>query len=328
MTVSARRLSTALFAVVLTASQTISAPSAAQDVDVSARDAGKHFQRGVALYGEADYRGALVEFKRAYAQSPNVAVLYNVGETEFQLQDYASALTTFRRYLAEAASTETHHAEVENNVEVLRSRVGHMSITTVPPGADITIDDQLVGKTPLDEAVLVSIGHRKVTASMPGRQPVVRFMDVAAEDNVAVTLPFAVAAAGLDEDGSHPAPREAGPSSHAGPTLRIVGWVATGVLVGGAVTFGLLAEKSGSDLKTARDTFPTTASTLNHDASLASTYAIVADSLTVAAIVVGGITLYSTLSSSSSSAGSPARGSWGTTRVMLGPASARLDMTF
>jgi tetratricopeptide (TPR) repeat protein len=325
--VFARCLSTALFAVALTAAQTISIPAAAQDMDASARDAGKHFQRGVALYGEADYRGALVEFKRAYAQSPNVAVLYNVGETEFQLQDYAAALTTFRRYLAEAPSTETHHAEVENNVEVLRSRVGHLSITTVPQGADITIDDQLVGKTPLDEALLVSIGHRKVTAAMAGRQPVVRFVDVAAEDNVAVTLAFAVAAGGLDDPSRGPL-REASPPSHAGPTLRAVGWIATGVLVGGAVTFGLLAEKASSDLKTARDRFPTTATTLNHDASLASTYAIVADSLTIAAIVVGGITLFSTLSSSSSSAGAPARGSWGTTRVMLGPASARLDMTF
>jgi tetratricopeptide (TPR) repeat protein len=322
--VLARRLSTAVFAVALTVT-TISIPAAAEDADLSTRDAGKHFQRGVALYGEADYRGALVEFRRAYAQSPNVAVLYNVGETEFQLQDYAAALTTFRRYLAEAPSNEAHHAEVENNVEVLRSRVGHMNITTVPPGADITVDDQPVGKTPLDEAVLVSIGHRKVTAAMAGRQPVVRFMDVAAEDNVAVTLPFAVAAGGLDDPSRL---TEASPPSHLGPTLRIVGWVATGLLAGGAVTFGVLAEKAGSDLKVARATFPTTAATLNHDASVASTNALVADSLAIAAIAIGGITLFSTIASSSSSASAPARGSWGTTRVMLGPASARFDMTF
>jgi tetratricopeptide (TPR) repeat protein len=330
MTVKARRLSRALVALALSATQAVSVAAAAQDADSSVRDAGKHFQRGVALYGEADYRAALVEFKRAYAQSPNVAVLYNVGETEFQLQDYAAALTTFRRYLAEAAPTEVHHAEVENNVEVLRSRVGHLNITTVPGGADITIDDQLIGKTPLDEAVLVSIGHRKVTASMAGRQPVVRYVDVAAEDNVAVTLPFAASAGAPGDEGTLRASltADSSPPSHLGPTLRIAGWVATGVLAGGALTFGLLAEKAGSDLKNARNTYPTTASTLNHDASVATTYSIVADSLTVAAIVVGGITLYSTFSSASSSSSPPARGASSGARVMLGPASARFDMTF
>ena len=327
MTFKARHLSRALVVLALSATQAVTIGAAAQDSDASARDAGKHFQRGVALYGEADYRAALVEFKRAYAQSPNVAVLYNVGETEFQLQDYAAALTTFRRYLAEAASSETHHAEVENNVEVLRSRVGHMNITTVPAGADVTVDDQLVGKTPLDE-VLVSIGHRKVIASLAGRQPVLRYVDVAAEDNVAVTLPFAAGGTVGDDGALRATPAgDPSPPSHAGPALRIAGWVATGVLAGGALTFGLLAEKAGSDLKTARNTYPTTASTLNHDASLASTFSIVADSLTIAAVVVGGITLYSTFSSASSSS-TPVRGSLGTTRVMLGPASARLDMTF
>jgi len=58
------------------------------------REAGKHFQRGVTLYNETDYRAALVEFRRAYDLAPNAAVLYNIGETEYQLRDYASALIT------------------------------------------------------------------------------------------------------------------------------------------------------------------------------------------------------------------------------------------
>ena len=94
------------------------------------REAARHFERGVALYGEADYRGALVEFKRTAALIPNPAVLYNIGETEYQLQEYASALTTFERYLKEAGPGDSHRAEVEGNVQALRVRVGHVIITT------------------------------------------------------------------------------------------------------------------------------------------------------------------------------------------------------
>jgi hypothetical protein len=88
----------------------------------------------------------------------------------------------------------------------------------------------------------------------------------------------------------------------------------------------VLANKEAADLKSARNVYPTSATELNHDANLTTTYSILADSLTAAAVVVGGITLFSTLSASSSNA--PTRGSSGDTRVMLGPASAHLRMTF
>jgi hypothetical protein len=321
----AGRLSKLLLLGAFTAAMAVSADATAQDADGSTHEAGKHFQRGVGLYGEADYRSALVEFKRAYALAPNAAVLYNVGETEFQLQDYAGALTTFRHYLAEASPGEPHRGEVENNVEVLRSRVGHISVTTVPSGADITVDEQPAGRTPLEESILVGIGHRKIVAAMPGRQPVTRYVDVAADDNASVTLPLGApegggAATGVAKDTTAP--------SKAGPTLRIVGWVSTGILAGGAVAFGLLAEKAGNDLRDARNTFPTTGATLTHDASVTTTYSILADSLSAAAIVLGGITLYSTLSASSSPSSSPVRGSTGGTRVVLGPGSARVEVKF
>jgi tetratricopeptide (TPR) repeat protein len=305
-------------------------PAWAQDADGVTRDAAKHFQRAVALYGEADYRAALVEFKRAYALVPNAAVLYNVGETEYQLQDYAGALTTFKRYLSEASPTEAHRSEVEGNVEVLRSRVGHLTIQTVPSGADVSIDDQPIGKTPLAEAALVSIGHRKVLATTAGRPPVSRYVDVAAEDNVTVTLTLPPPAETLASTATGPA-QTASPSVRAashdglGPTLRALGWIATGAFAAGAVTFGILATKESNDLKSARATFPTTAATLNHDASLTTAYAVVTDALGAAAIVVGGITLYSTLSASN--ANTPKRGA-GDIRVMLGPSSARLEGRF
>jgi hypothetical protein len=62
---------------------------------------------------------------------------------------------------------------------------------------------------------------------------------------------------------------------------------------------------------------------------MTTTYSIVADSLTAAAVLVGGITLYSTLSSSSSpSSKRGSRDGAPATRLSLGPGSAHFEMTF
>jgi hypothetical protein len=290
-------------------------------------DAGTHFRRGVELYGEAAYAGALVEFKRAYAIAPTSAALYNVGEAQFQLQDYAGALKTFRQFLREFGPAEGHRAEVERDVDVLRTRVGHVSIKTVPGGAEITIDDHGAGKTPLDEPVLVSVGHRKVVASMAGRAPVTSYVDVAAEDIVSVTLQLPPAEgpvpAAIPPLGSPPAGT---PTHSRDAMLRTIGFGAAGVLAAGAVTFGALAIDEAGALKNARAAFPAVPATISHDANLTLTYSILADSLGVAAIVVGGIALFGTLSSASRDG--PKRSSAPTTRVTLGPTSARLEMTF
>jgi hypothetical protein len=44
------------------------------------------------LAGASDYKGALVEFQRAYELSHNPRVLYNVGVTEKLLTHYARAV--------------------------------------------------------------------------------------------------------------------------------------------------------------------------------------------------------------------------------------------
>ncbi|HEY3815952.1 MAG TPA: PEGA domain-containing protein [Polyangiaceae bacterium] len=317
-------------AAILFGSALLASSTNARGDDASNRTAFKHFQRGVALYGEADYRAALVEFKRAYSVAPNPAVLYNVGETQYQLQDYAGALTTFEHFLAETAPGDGHRVEVESDLEILRARVGHMAVTTVPPGAEVSIDDQPMGKTPLDRNLLVSIGHRKVVASLAGRPSITRYVDVAADDTVSVTLQLPDAPepgpAATPKVDSMFHPTETSSPSHGASNLRWIGWTATAALAAGAVTAGLLGLSESRDLEAARASFPVSSQTLSHDGQLTTTYSIVADSLGAAALLVGGVTLFSSWLSSSSSA--PTRGSTGTTRIVLGPASARLQMTF
>jgi tetratricopeptide (TPR) repeat protein len=258
------------------------APAVAAPASSSVKEAGKHFQRGVTLYNEADYRAALVEFRRAYEIAPNAAVLYNLGQTYYQLQNYAQAMLTLERYLAESAGTAPHRADVEQTLETLRTRVGKIKITLNLPDCEITVDDELVGKTPLSEPVVVSIGRRKVTAIHAGRAPETRFIDVAAGDTVAVTLTLA------DPNAAQPA--AGGGSGITKRDLVTPGWIATGVLGAGALASGVYAYVASRGLDDARKTFPADAADLDSKATRVSRFALAADILGVAALVTGAIT--------------------------------------
>jgi hypothetical protein len=284
----------------------VAAPAAVADADspdgAPVKEAGKHFQRGVTLYDEADYRAALVEFRRAYEIAPNAAVLYNIGQAYYQLQNYAAALSTFERYLAEAGALAAHRREVEQTLETLQARVGKVAITTNVPDCEITIDDELVGKTPLGEPVLVSIGHRKITAVHAGRPSETRFVDVATGDTVKLTLSLGeltgVAPVGSTPVGVAPvgaAPMITAPATasatQGGNGLITAGWVTTGVLGAGAITSGILAYRASRDLADARNKFMASHDDLASKSSRVTKLSAVGDILGVAAVVAGGVTL-------------------------------------
>jgi len=252
-----------------------------------AKDASTHFQRGVSLFSEADYRAALVEFRRAYDIAPKTAVLYNIGQTYYQLQNYAAALTALQRYLTESPATAPHRAEVVQTLEILATRVGKVSVTCNAPGASITVDDEPAGTTPLREPVLVSVGHRKITATRDGHSDT-KFVEVPAGE----TAPVALVIADL------PARPSTAPDRPLGDRLILPGWIATGVLGAGAVTAGVLAYLASRDLDRERERFPASATALDRAASRVSTRSAIADVLGIATIVTGAITLKLTLSRS------------------------------
>ncbi len=278
----------------------LAAPAALADPPVASpaaspvKEAAKHFHRGVALYGEADYRGALIEFKRAYEIAPNTSVLYNVGETYYQLQNYAAALAVFERYLTEAGTTAPHRREVEQTVDILRTRVGKIRVTASAEGCEVTVDDELVGKAPFDSPVTVSVGRRKITAMAPGYTPDTRFVEVAAGDTVDVALSLAPVG------GPAVRPAVTAPAEAGGVDLVKVGWVTTGSLAAGTVATGIWAYVASRQLQDARHTFPTTGAELDSKASRARTLGIVADVVGAAFVVAGAITVKLTLSRSPS----------------------------
>ncbi len=185
-----------------------SAGAAGRTKKATLEEAQNRYQRGRELYEENDFPAALVEFKRAYELAPSYRLLYNIAQVQYQLQDYASALDSFQRYLDEGGGElpAQRREEVQREIDRLQVRVATVRVTVNKPGAEISVDDVPVGTSPLREPLLLNAGRRKISASLQGTPPVTRVVDVAGRDTLDVSLEFAAPSAPAPVASAAPAP--------------------------------------------------------------------------------------------------------------------------
>ncbi|KAK4044974.1 hypothetical protein OUZ56_032380 [Daphnia magna] len=262
--------------------------------DAPQKEAAMHFERGVTLYGEADYAGALVEFKRAYEIAPNPLVLYNIGQANFQLRNYATALEFLERYRDEAGAGAPHAAEVEQSISALKSRVGRLTVTA-NLAAEVTMDDESRGKAPLT-GILVSVGRHKLVVKHAGSPTQERTVEIAAGDTRDEKFEF-VEAKVVETPKIVPQKEEPKGLS----PIATGAWIGAGALLAGAVTTGIVASGAGSSLDDERNSGSASRSRLDTLHSRMRTFAVTTDVLGAAAILAGGVAVYFTFIKPSSS---------------------------
>jgi len=260
-----------------------------------------HFKRGVSLYQEADFRAALVEFRRAYELSHNWRLLYNVAQAEYQTREYAAALATFEAYLREGGDKvpKARRAEVDQELARLRQRVGKVTVRANVEGATVFVDDEAIGAPPATRNV--AVGERRIVVKKEGYVAWSKTVDVAGNDDVALDATL--------EPVAPPSPPPVPPVVVA-PAHRFPWepWVVTGVLAAGAVTTGVLALSASSSLDDAKGRFDVTDAELESASSRVSTFSVLTDVLLVATAASAGIALYITLKKPAAASDVPSTG--------------------
>lgn len=323
--------------------------STAQPSKAARDEAASRFKKGIELFKEADYQAALVEFRRAYELVPSWQVLYNIGQVQYQLQDYAGALATLERYLSEGGKQvpAARRTEVERDIQTLKGRIAFVEITVNVPDAEIAVDDEPVATAPLSKPLTVSAGRRRVSVSREGYAPQSKVVEVASGDTAKLDFKLIERGAGAPaspapgpgagRDGKDQAtPEEAGPRSASeaggsGSGVPWIGWGVTGGLAAGAVVFGALALGASSELGDLKETRGVSPEDLDAASSKATTFAVVTDVLAGAAIVAGGISLYLTLRSPPSDGEGGERGAQAKTRPLrlgIGPGRIQVSGSF
>src|SRR5690242_18884883 len=108
------------------------------------------------------------------------------------------------------------------------------------PIAEMTVDNVTVGKSPLDNPMMMTAGRPQIRVTLAGYAPVTRVVDVAGMDSATVSVQLATVGAVPPPAPAPvllatPAPSATEPRPSYHPTLA---WVATGLFAAGAGTTG------------------------------------------------------------------------------------------
>jgi hypothetical protein len=216
-------------------------PAAPEPAGDATAQAAAHYARGVKLYQEDDFRAALIEFNRAYELAPNWAVLYNLGQSYYQLRDYPSALNTLEKYVQVGGANipADRRSQVDREIGELRGRVAHVTLIANVEAADLTLDDTSIGKTPLATPIVVGAGRHKLTATKLGYVTTNKVVDIAGGDTLSIQI-------NLTQEPTPVVVRE--PRNYT-PAIVSGAFGVAGIAVG--TVFGVLALGNKSNLNTA-----------------------------------------------------------------------------
>jgi hypothetical protein len=160
----------------------------------------RDYDAGKMLFDDGDYATALLKYQAAYDATHDVRLLWDVAVCEKSLRHYATTLATLARYQAEGGDLLTpgdrHDAQ-----ELSRAIAPFTSAQTVnvsEDGAEVWIDGQLVGRSPLPAPVVLDLGTRHVRIVKDGFRPWSRDMPVGGSASTAVAALLEKQAGHLD----------------------------------------------------------------------------------------------------------------------------------
>jgi hypothetical protein len=219
------------------------APSSAQAAP--AGDAAeKHYEAGVGYAKAVKWAEAREEFRQAYEASPKLKSLAGLIKAEIAIGLKAKAATHLVAMLRRRSELDPNTlAEAEAKLAELRTQIGAATITVNAEGAEVVVDGEVVGRSPIADEVFVEAGPRKFQARKAGLTAE-QSVDVAPGSKPAVALTMTEAAG--------PRPGPGNETVGGGPNKTIVyagiGVASALAVVGVGTAIGAaVAEKKSTD---------------------------------------------------------------------------------
>jgi hypothetical protein len=252
-------------------------------------EAQPHLQKAVELYDENDFANALIEFKRAYEIAQDWRFLFNVAQAAYQVSNYALALESFQKYLSEGGAQveRKRRTFVDGEITKLKGRVAQVRITVNLPNADIAVDDEKVGVSPLPGPITVSAGKRKITAMVAGKPIAIKSLEIAGGDSTQVSLE-------IESEEVKPPPPLPPPVE----TRRRIPWAVWGTTAGLFVVWvgtGVVALIFSNDAQTKINTYGVTKGDITGAQNAAGAFALVSDIALGCTVVAAGVATVMTI---------------------------------
>ena len=131
-----------------------------------------------------------MKYQHAFELSSDTRLLWNMAACEKGLRHYVKARALVQRFLDTGGDTlaESDRRGGTEFLEATASFVSALRIEVNEPGAEISVDDEPVGSSPLATPILVDLGAHRIKAKKPGFREVVEARTVSGSDEVRVAF--------------------------------------------------------------------------------------------------------------------------------------------
>jgi hypothetical protein len=148
------------------------------------------YQAARLLYEDGDFTGAALKFKQSFDASKDVRLLWNMAACEKSLRHYAKVFKLVERYLylGQSVLPEEDQKDAAALLDAMKAFVGTVKISVNEAEAAISVDDEVVGVSPLMERLLLDMGARRLRVTKPGFTPFVDTLQVAGASELPVTV--------------------------------------------------------------------------------------------------------------------------------------------
>jgi hypothetical protein len=197
------RVVLALATLAAAAAVTLSADSPAAD---PGKEAEEHYLRGKTLLKSGDVKGAYLEYKASWDLKQSYDIAANLGNLELEQgmpRDAAEHLAFALRTVA-VTVPEDRVATIRGLLDRARRLVGAATVKVNIAGAEILVDGQSVGRSPLSGDIFVDPGKRTIEARLSPYVPAKQVVDVARASTVPVELVLVLTAPSASASASAP----------------------------------------------------------------------------------------------------------------------------
>lgn len=160
------------------------------DDDATSQRIAELYKRANALYAQKKLTEAEALYLEAWRLKKTYDVACNFGAVELDLgkpRDAAEYLAFALRELP-AGEKPAAREQMKVRLALARAEVGVLHVRVNVPGAQLTVGERIVGKSPLEDEVFVSPGMVTVSASAPGYEQALRTVPITKGSSVDVTL--------------------------------------------------------------------------------------------------------------------------------------------
>lgn len=153
-------------------------------------EAKSEFDAARVLYEDGDYAGALVKYQHAFDLAGDPRLLWNMAACEKALRHYGKARALVQKYTTAAGPTmsDDDKKSAREFMDATATFVSTLVVDVNEPDAEIFLDDERVGVSPLAAPLQVDLGTHKVRVKKAGFVEVIVQRQVSGSDEIRLTV--------------------------------------------------------------------------------------------------------------------------------------------